>query len=265
MKRFLNTLLVTTAVVSVSLSMPALAKMQQGGQYQSGDNSNAQVTSGANADVRLLTRDDVKIIQKALNDRGYNPGSQDGVLGSQTTAAIRKFQRDNNLTDDGTIRASTLDRLNVQVSSYNGSTGNTHDTGADRSSDTSRSSSQDIGWNNSSSDGKNTQTSAAENYAFIEPAAGTGGDYYLDRNDVKVIQHALMDKGYRPGPADGVWGRRTEDAFRLYQSRSGMQSDGRVTQSTLADLGVRVKGSAIRYESSQSNDINWQDQDRRQN
>lgn len=59
----------------------------------------------------------VKKAQKALSDRGYSPGAQDGVFGSQTTKAVKAYQTDRKdepvaaLTVDGIIGPNTWARL----------------------------------------------------------------------------------------------------------------------------------------------------------
>lgn len=53
---------------------------------------------------------------------------------------------------------------------------------------------------------------------------------------LKDIQARLASLGYRAGPLDGVWGRQTESAVRLYQANHGFQVDGVVGAQTLASL-----------------------------
>lgn len=55
----------------------------------------------------------VKKIQTALKSRGYNPGNIDGVIGSQTMAAVRRFQKDNGLPS-GQLTMATIRALGVQ-------------------------------------------------------------------------------------------------------------------------------------------------------
>ncbi|MCM8814307.1 MAG: peptidoglycan-binding protein [Candidatus Omnitrophica bacterium] len=52
-----------------------------------------------------------KNIQVALKNAGYYNGPLDGVIGSKTTDAIKKFQRDNNLTADGNVGRKTWEKL----------------------------------------------------------------------------------------------------------------------------------------------------------
>jgi hypothetical protein len=53
-------------------------------------------------------------VQKKLNQSGYDCGKADGVVGSKTKAAIKKYQKDNNLKVTGTINSSLLKALNIK-------------------------------------------------------------------------------------------------------------------------------------------------------
>jgi lipid-binding SYLF domain-containing protein/osmotically-inducible protein OsmY len=60
-------------------------------------------------------------------------------------------------------------------------------------------------------------------------AAGSG--------DVKKAQEALREKGYDPGPIDGVLGPRTRAALRSYQQAENLAVTGRLDPQTAAKLG----------------------------
>ena len=55
---------------------------------------------------------DVKQLQTKLNSLGYACGSADGIFGSKTESALKKFQQANNLEADGKFGASSLAALN---------------------------------------------------------------------------------------------------------------------------------------------------------
>jgi len=61
--------------------------------------------------VESWTRPKVKDIQVALMNAGYNPGRIDGHMGKQTKAAIREFQKANNLAVDGHVGKKTWELL----------------------------------------------------------------------------------------------------------------------------------------------------------
>ncbi|MDP6705729.1 MAG: peptidoglycan-binding domain-containing protein [Alphaproteobacteria bacterium] len=46
----------------------------------------------------------------------------------------------------------------------------------------------------------------------------------------------LRDLGYRPGPVDGLMGRRTGSAIKSYQRDRGLAADGRIDESLVASL-----------------------------
>jgi N-acetylmuramoyl-L-alanine amidase len=58
-----------------------------------------------------LRGDDVADLQHRLNVLGFDAGREDGILGHQTSAALREFQRNTGLAVDGILGPETLDSL----------------------------------------------------------------------------------------------------------------------------------------------------------
>ena len=56
-----------------------------------------------------------KDIEQALKNKGFEPGSVDGVIDSQTQSAISQFQRHNNLPATGTVDEQTAKQLGVEM------------------------------------------------------------------------------------------------------------------------------------------------------
>lgn len=46
------------------------------------------------------------------------------------------------------------------------------------------------------------------------------------RLEIEKIQKQLAQKGFDPGPIDGIWGRRTDAAVRNFQEKNGLEIDG---------------------------------------
>jgi peptidoglycan hydrolase-like protein with peptidoglycan-binding domain len=56
----------------------------------------------------------VKEVQKTLRQKGHDPGTVDGFMGPQTTAAVKTFhQKEHGLTATGQLDASTLAKLGI--------------------------------------------------------------------------------------------------------------------------------------------------------
>ena len=61
-----------------------------------------------------MTKDVIKKIQTALNEKSYNTGKPDGLLGRGTRNAIERYQKDNGLSTGG-ITYETLNSLNIEL------------------------------------------------------------------------------------------------------------------------------------------------------
>ena len=51
--------------------------------------------------------DDVLTVQKKLQAMGFDPGPIDGIFGSKTTSAVRRFQEKHGLQVDGIVGPET--------------------------------------------------------------------------------------------------------------------------------------------------------------
>ena len=61
-----------------------------------------------------IRQDTIQALQRALRDKGHNPGPIDGVVGGQTLAAVRDYQQKQNLPTGG-LTLATLRSLGVNV------------------------------------------------------------------------------------------------------------------------------------------------------
>ena len=57
--------------------------------------------------------DEVRQIQTRLKELGYNPGTIDGIYGTNTQNAVKSFQRDKGLSADGIAGPKTLKALGI--------------------------------------------------------------------------------------------------------------------------------------------------------
>ena len=59
-----------------------------------------------------------------------------------------------------------------------------------------------------------------------------------DHDNIKKVQETLRDKGYDPGPIDGVMGSQTRDAISQYQKAENLPVTGHLDAQTAGKLGV---------------------------
>ena len=60
-----------------------------------------------------VTGDIIRQLQQTLNDKDYKAGPVDGIYGWQTTNAVRKYQKDNNMPGDGQLTISLVEDLQL--------------------------------------------------------------------------------------------------------------------------------------------------------
>ena len=70
--------------------------------------------------------------------------------------------------------------------------------------------------------------------------SGMRGTTSRSHGQVLGMQQALKDKGFDPGPLDGVMGPRTASALKEYQKSENLTMTGRPDGETRAKLGMKV-------------------------
>lgn len=161
------------------------------------------------------TGSEVKALQTALTNLGYNTGGTDGKFGKGTQNAVKAFQKANKLTADGIAGAKTLQLLNssgaVGTGSSSGTTGDT-------------------------SGGTTTYTTLRQ---------GATGDA------VKNMQTRLAALDYSV-EANGTYDSKTTAAVKSFQSRNKLTADGVAgakTQTALySDSAVKYSAKSAGYE-----------------
>ena len=175
-----------------------------GGSSSAGNGSSSSANKGdyfgGNYEtLRYGSRGDrVKLLQKALNDLGFNAGTADGKFGAGTQRAVAAFQRANGLEADGLAGKKTLQKIESQLK---GDTGDSGSTVAPPSNN----------------DKENSSGSAIPTRTLRKGAQG---------DDVKSVQKRLKELGYYTGSVDGNYGTGSMNAVKAFQSKHGLTADG---------------------------------------
>ncbi|MCC7275192.1 MAG: peptidoglycan-binding protein [Alphaproteobacteria bacterium] len=188
----------------------------------------------------------VERIQDELEERGYRPGPDDGVLDQQTGAAIREYQRDAGLPIDGEATPSLLDHMlyatprvtaRMQPPSY-----------VPPPSYAPPSYQQEPpAYPNPS---LQAPSGPAPTYTprpgpapgYVAPAYPPPGSAYAPPPvrsgdpDVAWVQQALRARGYDGGPPDGIFGVRTRAAIEAFQRANNLPVDGAISPALIARL-----------------------------
>jgi peptidoglycan hydrolase-like protein with peptidoglycan-binding domain len=154
----------------------------------------------------LLADDAILTAQKKLQRLGYYPGTPDGQYGSQTAAAIRRYQVAENLKVTGDLNPQTMRSLGIPVSS--------------------------------------SQPASAPVPQYVAIAEiFKGGPYITAPTEVQIAtirqaQKSLKLLGYYSGPANGEVTTSLVNALKAWQQSARFRQTGRFDEPTLKGLNL---------------------------
>ena len=152
--------------------------------------------------------ENVYVLQARLFELGYYTGRIDGRYGSETTDAVRAFQRANGLAADGIAGKGTQSQMNSSRAIPAGSPAAV----------------------------ETEELPAAESLSTMRKGDKGAG--------VTVLQERLVQLGYLSA-SDGQFGSGTDRAVKLFQEANGLTADGIAGPGTLAIL---FGNDAVAYE-----------------
>ena len=114
-------LFATVAAISLAAALPAAAQQSPAGH--SGMPSAAQsgnMNGSMGRSAQDWSKDEIQQIQKALNEKGFNVGEVDGVLGPQTKKALSDFQQKQGMQATGEVDSKTMTALGLSARNTTG-------------------------------------------------------------------------------------------------------------------------------------------------
>ena len=154
---------------------------------------------------------DAKNVQTRLKDLGYYRGELDGKFGRASVNALKSFQANNGLKQDGKAGTNTYAKL--------------------YSADAVPFSIPETPTPTPTATPTPTPTPAPQqSIVWTTLRAGMSG------TDVQQLQENLIQLGYLSGKADGVYGVKTVAAVRAFQKANGLTQDGTAGVNTLKAL-----------------------------
>lgn len=111
MKKTIILRTVCTVLIIAAIAVPIIAF--GGGNASETEESAVLKIGSSGAQVRTL--------QTKLNNWGYDAGTVDGIFGSKTQAAVKRFQQKNGLVADGIVGSKTAAALGMTLTSSSSS------------------------------------------------------------------------------------------------------------------------------------------------
>lgn len=208
---------------------------------------------------------DVKNLQNDLKTLGYLASNADGAFGTGTEAAVKAFQKNHKLTQDGLVGASTRSQISAAVKAKIERENSVLKLGSkgDKVKNL-QSNLNELGYKAGTPDGQfgsGTQDAVIrfqKTYGLTpDGQAGTNTLNAISKSlnykrnnvlakgqvseDVRNLQNNLKSLGYLSGTADGAFGAGTEAALKAFQKRHGLTEDGLAGKNTRVKIADAVK------------------------
>lgn len=212
-----------------------------------------------------LGTDDVRQVQRALNEAGYNAGPVDGRWGLATADALRAFQEDKGLTPTGQVDDRTILALGFSLSDFPAGDYEVQPRLSQTEVREIQRALNEAGYDAGRVDGRwgpsteralhdfqeakgldptgrlNEKTILALGLSLSDFAANQAAEPgNLGREEIQQVQRALNDAGYDVGPVTGRWDPETERALRDFQKDKGLDPTGRLDDRTILSLGFSL-------------------------
>jgi peptidoglycan hydrolase-like protein with peptidoglycan-binding domain len=149
---------------------------------------------------------EVRKLQQDLTNKGYNTKGIDGIFGSNTEKAVKKFQKANKLKADGIVGPATKKALGMKTSVSKTTTKKTTKTAK--------------------------KETAVKSVSVDTPFSNSLLKKGMRGAEVKKLQQVLTNKGYSTKGIDGIFGSNTEAAVKKFQKAQKLTVDGLVGPST---------------------------------
>ncbi len=174
-------------------------------------------------DKKRVYEDSAVLVEKAqtrLVVLGYMDDGMDGIFGTKTEAALKKFQKDEKLPETGRFDDTVLNRL------YEKAAAKVAENAPEETAET-----------------EETETEATVSEAS-EPKEAVRTEKTVAETDaakVRKCQEKLIGMGYLKDKADGILGLNTAAALREYQRDQGLPETGILDEETQESLNREAR------------------------
>ena len=170
----------------------------------------AQTDSSSNSVLtyqQQLAPQGVKQVQTRLRQLGLYQGRIDGNWGSDSEAALDRFQQTRGLLVTGQLNQATMKTLDVDAAAI-----------------------LDI----------ESGSSVAPDQAADSNDEHSKQNLNISPKVIQAVQSRLHQLNFDPGPADGIWGATTQSALKRFQQVRALQPTGQLNPPTVDALGINT-------------------------
>lgn len=216
--------------ISLGISVLLLAAT---GVFAQGTGTSTASTSTTNKSTKTPvfrpTKDQIKQVQTILKEKSLYKGEASGTYNDDTRAGIKSFQKDNGLTQTGTLNRATLEKFGVELTESQKAIPVSASSIASTSSDSAKPATSKTGST------KPKTASATTGDTVKKPAP-----FRANPDQIKAAQKILKDGKMYSGEETGKLDDPTREGLGKYQEANGMKATKTLNAATLEKMGIAL-------------------------
>jgi peptidoglycan hydrolase-like protein with peptidoglycan-binding domain len=220
MKKFIFALMLTAlAGTALHAQDTAESKPPQVKTATVADTGSSTASSSKRGPVFRPTKDQIKQVQAMLKTKTLYSGEASGTYNEETRAGIRSFQKDNGLSQTGTLNRATLEKMGVAL------------TDSQKAIPVSESS-----YATNEPKERSAKTGASGSDASPKKPAV----FRATADQIKEAQRTLKSKSMYAGGETGKLDDATRAGLKKYQEANSLKVTGTLNQATLESMGITL-------------------------
>ncbi|CAN5419177.1 hypothetical protein BH10ACI2_BH10ACI2_05590 [soil metagenome] len=180
------------------------------------------------------TKDQIKKVQTMLKDKKLYTGEASGTYNDDTRSGIKSFQKDNGLTQTGTLNRATLEKFGVELTDSQKLIPVSESSIA--SSKSKESNSKPAKPDTPSSSGVLKPIASAQTESTVKKPA----PFRAGVDQVKAAQKVLKDGKMYTGEETGKLDDATRAGLTKYQGANSLKATGTLNAATLEKMGITL-------------------------
>ena len=194
-------------------------------------------SNGAFAMAPVNNRTVAQALQQSLKDSGFYKGAVSSNWDAESKAALASYQMSKGMPATGVLNQETVTRLGLimpaadQVSEQATPLAN-------KANNTQRV--IETRYDRDVIADADTRYDRAVRSAEQDRMAYHTNYSNLNAHEVQIVQQNLRNSGFYKASVDGVWGPKTIQGVRDFQTANGLPATGRLNGATLDEMGLQV-------------------------
>lgn len=212
--------------------------------------SPAATSKAAKPPVFRPTKDQIKQVQTILKEKSLYKGEASGTYNDETRAGIKSFQKDNGLTQTGTLNRATLEKLGIELTASQKEIPVSENSFASNVKSTTKSVASTVAKGTktaASATGDAVKTGASATADGVKTAANATSNalkkpapFRASAEQIKAAQKILKDGNMYSGEETGKLDDPTRAGLGKYQEANGIKATKALNAATLEKMGIAL-------------------------